>query len=342
MASDERGAADHLTRLDALAATPEKYHVFQALRIIEASFPDHPRLGRSTRPSQDPVRLGQEAELAFPPSTIAGFDRGAGGAPARLSNYFFGLFGPNGPLPLHLTEYARDRQRNEHDPTLVAFANIFHHRMMSFLYRAWSSAEPAPSFDRPDSDPMAEKVAATAGWMGKAMRARDAMPDLAKLHFAGRLAHGPRNEEGLLAIVSAFFRAPTKIESFVGSWLELEESDRWRLGAPGSFLGGSTAIGSRVWSRQAKFRIHIGPLGLEEYNRLLPGGDSLRRLRAIVRNYLGDVLDWDVKLILGRRHAPKAVLGQQGRLGWTVWLGDPDHGQDRDDLCLHPNVGAYS
>ena len=54
---------------------------------------------------------------------------------------------PMAPLPLHLTEYARDRLRNHHDPTFTAFADMFHHRMISLFYRAWTTGEPAPSYD---------------------------------------------------------------------------------------------------------------------------------------------------------------------------------------------------
>jgi type VI secretion system protein ImpH len=340
MATDERPAPDPLGRLAALAAAPRSFHLFQALRLVEAAWPDRPRLGRSARPSQDPIRIGQQVELAFPPVTITGFDPGTAGAegegrPGRLVQLFFGLFGPMGPLPLHLTEYVRDRERNAHDRTLSAFADAFHHRMASLLYRAWASGEPAPSFDRPGDDPFAEAVASFAGRRGAAYKDRDAMPDLAKLYFAGRLVHGPKNEEGLLAIVSAFFRAPCTIESFVGSWLELAPGDRGMLGRP-LVLGRSASLGSRVWSRQAKFRFRIGPLPLREYRRLLPGGDSLRRLVAIVRNYCGDTLDWDVNLVLARGEAPPLSLGRQGNLGWTTWLGESARAREADDLHLHP------
>ncbi len=40
-----------------------------------------------------------------------------------LAGYFFGMFGPNGPLPLHLTEYVRDREKMENDKTFRAFAD---------------------------------------------------------------------------------------------------------------------------------------------------------------------------------------------------------------------------
>lgn len=337
MEGDERPAPDPLRRLRGLVAEPRKYHLFQALRIIEAAHAEHPRLGLSIRPAQDPVRIGQQAELAFPPVTITEFTPRdpATGRPGRLRQLFFGLFGPMGPLPVHITEYARDRERNARDRTLTAFADLFHHRLASLLYRAWASGEPAPSFDRPDDDPFAQNVAAVAGLRGAAFRDRDAMPDLAKLHFAGRLADASRSEEGLLAIVSAFFRAPCSIESFVGSWLELDPSDRWVLGGPAR-LGRSASIGTRVWSRQAKFRFRIGPLPLAEYERLLPGGDSLRRLVAIVRNYLGDALDWEVNLVLAKGEAPPLRLGTTGKLGWTTWIGRAASTREADDLHLHP------
>jgi hypothetical protein len=44
--------------------------------------------------------------MAFAPATLAGFDPGDESHPPHLAEYFLGLFGPQGPLPLHLTEYA--------------------------------------------------------------------------------------------------------------------------------------------------------------------------------------------------------------------------------------------
>jgi type VI secretion system protein ImpH len=337
MGTDERPATGRVTHLDALAARPRAYHLFQALRIIEAAYADAPRLGSSLRPSQDPVRIGQEVELAFPPVTVTAFEPRGPEGPGRLRNLFFGLFGPMGPLPLHVTEYARDRERNFDDPTLSAFADTFHHRMTALLYRAWASAEPVTGYDRPGDDPFAAHVAALTGLRGPAFRNRDAMPDVAKLHFAGRLSAGPRNEEGLLAMVGAYFRVPATIESFVGSWLMLEPGDRWQLGKPAA-LGRSTTIGARVWSRQAKFRLRIGPLSLADYRRLLPGGDSLPRLVALVRNYLGDAFDWDVNLVMARGQAPQVSLGRQGQLGWTSWIGTAQQAREAGDLQLRPTA----
>jgi len=331
---------DHLTHLDRLAKTPEKYHIFNALRIIEAAHPEHPRYGRSARPRQDMIRLGQVPELAFPPATVVALDKPARGKPGRLINRFFGLFGPHGPLPLHLTEYARDRVRNRRDPTLVAFADMLTHRVMGLFYRAWASAEPAPSFDRPEDDTVAAKVAAISGYAGKSMATRDRMPDVAKRHFAGHLGAGARSAHGLSALLAEFFEVPVEVEEFVGSWLELEASDQWAMGRAVG-LGHGTGLGAKVWSRNAKFRLVIGPLSLTDYRRLMPGTGSLERLRDIVRNYVGDTMDWDVNLILRAEDVPPAILGETASLGQSMWTGprDPEAG-DAAELFLNPNHRA--
>ncbi len=338
MATGGRPGQDHLSLLAALAANPERHHVFQALRVIEAHYGDAPRLGESRRPREDRVRLGQDVSLAFPPNTLTRFEPATDTAPGKLNNLFFGFFGPQGPLPLHLTEFARDRQRNHRDPTFVAFADMLTHRMMSLLYRAWAAAEPAPSFDRGD-DPFEQRVAALAGFKGADFGDRDAMPDMLRRFFAGHLGSGTKTVEGLIAILSDYFGVEAHVQQFVGSWLELEPDDTWQLGAPAR-LGQSTSIGNRVWSRSAKFRIRIGPLSLEDYKRLLPGGVSQQRMESILRTYAGDTLDWEVNLVLSGDEVPRASLGGTTQLGQTSWVrtrDDPETDRpDADDLILYP------
>lgn len=328
--------SDDLTHFAQFARDPRSYHLFLALRILEAHHADHPRLGQSRRPKQDALRLGQEPELAFARSTIAEFGPDRRSGRMRLSQLAFGLFGPNGPLPLHLTEYARERKRKHRDTGFVAFADMLTHRLLSLFYRAWTTGQPAPSFDRSDADPYAGKVAALTGHRGAAFQNRDAMPDLARLHFAGHLSAGPKSAEALVAMLSGFFAAPVHLQQFVGTWLDLEPDDRWQLGGPAG-LGQSTSIGQRVYSRAAKFRVRIGPLGLDEFKRLLPGNGSLERLEAIVRSHVGDALDWDVNVVLRAEEVPRSVLGETTALGHTSWLGmRRTDARDADDLYLAP------
>jgi type VI secretion system protein ImpH len=333
-----------------LAARPSDFSFYQAMRLLEAQYPDRPRLGRSVRPSQDALRLAQEPSTIFAPSTLAAFEAGQQAEPGkeaqpdRLLVHFFGLFGPDGPLPLYLTDYARDRRRNARDPSFQRFADIFHHRALSLFYRAWADVRPTVAFDRPAQDRFATYLGALTGLGMDSLRDRDAMPDLTKLHFAGRLANQTRHAEGLAAILSAFFTMPVRIESFIGAWLTMPAKDRTALGSSQEtgVLGASVLIGSRVWSRQHKFRVVFGPLDLPDYLRLLPGGLSFHRLIPIVRNYVGDTLMWDVNIVLKREAVPPTLLGRQGRLGWTSWLMPRPRLADAADLFLDASADSFA
>jgi type VI secretion system protein ImpH len=322
---------------EALRKSPTAFDFFQALRRLEAAYPDKPRLGESVRPADEPVRLGQEPSLAFAPGALASFDNGAGGGAPRLQVRFLGLSGPNGPLPLHMTEYVRDRMRNANDPTLARFFDVFHHRMLSLFYRAWANSQPTVSQDRPQSDHFATYVGALIGMALPGLQGRDAFPDSAKLFYAGRLAAQTRNAEGLRAMVGDYFGMPAAVEEFVGSWIDLPESERWRLtgGPDGLRLGMHTNMGARAWQRQTKFRIVLGPLNRKQFQSMLPEGESIGRLTALVRNYTGDALDWDLRLILDERTDQPLRLGGT-RLGWDAWLGRCPDGKGRQDLLLNP------
>ena len=336
MAGENREAAHALEWLEALRRTPYAFHFFQALRRLECLHRDKPRMGKSARLSDDPIRLAQEPSLAFAPATLAAFDPGNGERPPKLYEYFLGLFGPHGPLPTHLTEYARGRLRNDGDRTFAWFADIFHHRMLCLFYRAWADTQPTVSYDRPETDRFNVYVGAPFGMGMPSLWNRDAIPDLAKFHYAGRLVGQTRNPEGLQAILGDFFKLPATVETFVGHWLPLSETSRCRLGeTPATGLLGLTAvIGERVWDCQHRFRIVMGPMKLEEFQRFLPGTDSLRRLVAWVRNYVGDELLWDVNLILKKEEVPPLVLGEGSQLGWTTWLTGQPLARDADDLKL--------
>jgi len=322
----------------ALQQAPYRFDFYQALRRLESVHRNKPRLGRALRTADEAVRLSQEPTMAFAPSTLAGFYTGRPGIPPRLSVFFFGMFGPNGPLPLHLTEYARSRLRTDDDPTFSRFLDIFHHRLLSLFFRAWADAQPTVSFDRPDEDRFGTYVASLFGLGLETLRDRDAMPDLTKLHFSGRLACQTKHAEGLAAIVGAYYRCPSRVVEFVGQWLLLPYANRLRLGETPNTgtLGRNAVLGARIWDAQQKFRLVMGPMDFKTFFSLLPVGESLPALVALVRNYIGNELDWDLNLILMKEEVPPVKLGEMGLLGWTTWLTTEPMERDADDLTLDP------
>ena len=205
-------------------------------------------------------------------------------------------------------------------------------------------SRPTTSFDRPGRPTrFSTYVGALIGLGMPGLRGRDAMPDLTKLHFAGLLANQTRHSEGLAAILSVVLhhaRAGRVLRRHLAWSCKRATTPGWA--APRRRAGSATALllGGRVWSRQHKFRLVFGPLSLEEYERLLPGGSSFHKLVPIVRNYAGDVLAWDVRFVLRRREVPDTRLGQQGRLGWTTWLKPRRSLRDAADLVL--DAGADS
>ncbi len=336
MAAEDRTPAPAVELFDQLVHAPHEFDFFQLLRRLECLYREQPRLARSPRPAEDPVRLGQTPSLAFAPRTVSAFEPAAGGAPPRVEVLFFGLFGPNGPLPIHLTEYVYDRLHNAGDATLARFADVFHHRLLSLFYRAWADAQPCVHYEREEDDEFYKYVGALFGMGLPAYRSRDAVPDDAKRFYAGWLAAQTHSADGLEAILGDFFHLPVRIEEFVGEWIEIPDGCRFVLGTipdTGS-LGASAPIGTQVWTCQQKFRIVLGPLRYEQYQRFLPGGASLPRLADLVRNYVGDEFAWDVQLILERDEVPPGLLGGLGNLGWTTWLDQESRTDDARDLIL--------
>jgi type VI secretion system protein ImpH len=332
-------AVDLLQELQREAYRFDFYHT---VRRLECLFPDKPRLGDATRAADDPIRLGQQPSMSFAPSELDSLEPATAERPARLLVLFFGLLGPNGPLPLHITEHARDRLRHSDDPTFARFLDLFHHRMLSLFYRAWANAQPTVQLDRPAADRFALYVGSLLGMGSTALRGLDAVPDQAKLYFAGHLGCQTRHAEGLEAILQGFLETPVRIQQYVGQWMPLPDNARWRLGGSpaNGTLGSTTTAGDRIWDCQQKFRIVLGPVSYRQYQNLLPGESTFGRLAALVRSYVGYELDWDVNVILKKEEVPRLRLGEESRLGWNSWLVSRALERDPRDPILDPLARA--
>ena len=348
--ADSSGSASHplswpgaaLSRLIGARDAPLGVKFYAALRQVECLYRDRPRLSEASEISQEPVRIGQDPSLAFCGSALSSLRDGTAHTPPRLALSFFGMYGPFGPLPTHLTQHIDDQQRHRGDGTLIGFLNVFHHRLASLLYRAWANSQPTINLDRPESDRFARHLGAIVGHLPSDERRKPSELDYVALfcavHFAGRTRH----DEGLAKVLQACFAVPAMIEAFFGHWLNVPEEYCWVI--PGSegecslgVLGESTRVGTQVWDRQSRFRVVLGPLDAAEYRRFLPGSPHLQRLYALVRRYAGPELQWDIRLVLREPDRRAAVLGVAGAVGLTANLGESDGGvRAFEDLVIDP------
>lgn len=321
-----------------LSERPYDFDLFQALRRIEGVHGHLPRLGQAQRPQDEPVRFAQDPSLSFAPAPI-GLVHPPGDLPGRLVQRVFGLLGVNGALPLHLTEYVRERSLHNSDVTLQRFMDMLLHRFGLLLYRAWTRSQPTVMLDRADDACIERWLGALFGLGPAAMRGRDELADHAKLYYAGRLARQVRDADGLRAWVQVQFDVPVRVDQFMGHWMTLQHDERSRLTRYGQQgLGRGAVLGRQVWDVAHKFRIVVGPLSWAQYQQLLPGSSGLKSLRALVRQYLGFEFAWDLQLILRKEDVPAWSLGRQGAvgaLGRSSWCTQRQRTRDAVDLVMN-------
>ncbi len=330
---------------------------FSFVRRMEGILRHMPRVGSSRTLADDPLVFHQTTYLEFAPATVQRVrplpERDAGGPVGRMEGYFLGLLGPSGPMPLSLTEYVWARSQgvphpdriapiantqvsiHRRDTSLEDFFNVFNHRFISFLYRAWAACRKAVDYDRPEHAKFPQFVGSFVGLGMENLKSRLDVPDEAVLYFSGHFANRTRHAEGLAAVVSDYFGTPAKVIENVGHWLDIPDGDQCALGGIGGTpLGAGVVIGARIWDRQLRFVLRLGPMPLATYEKLFPGTASLESLKCLVKLYTHREFYCGLNLVLAREEYPGSRLGAGARLGLSTWLHSDTPPEDLDDLLL--------
>ncbi|MGK9169333.1 type VI secretion system baseplate subunit TssG [Inquilinus limosus] len=323
--------------IEPLARRPTGVEAFQAIRLAETVArqqrpgPDgrgRP-VGEDLAPREEAVRLTSAVSLAFPAGSVAGFEPPAEGeaGPPRLALTLFGLIGPSGVLPNHLTaEVARAVRMKR--PALKSFLDLLLHRLASFYYRAWAKYRLPIAYERSGrtEDDISHTLFALAGLGLPHLRQRLAVDDETIVHYAGHFARWPRSAAALEAMLGDYLGLPVTVKQFEGTWIPLPPEERTALpsdAAPeGNFcrLGVDAVVGERVWDIRGKFQIRVGPVSWARFQTLLPGTEAVRRLAELTRLYVGPGLSFNLRLVLDRNEVPEPHLGTGAfRLGWTSW-----------------------
>ncbi|MFO7855143.1 MAG: type VI secretion system baseplate subunit TssG [Paracoccaceae bacterium] len=307
--------------LDDLVARPWAWDLFAAVEAVHAARPDLPAPGRSSRIADDPVRLRQRPTLAFKASPIVAARRSApGGRPViELEQIAFGPLGPAGPLPVHVTDDAI-HEAKEGRPWLSGFLDVFTHRMLHLMVRAWQSARLASRQAFTADDPWPRRIASLFGAGPAEFRNRDAFPDDLKLHMAGWLASKRRSKAALAGVLEAAVGAPVEVQEHAPEWLPMPKEEQSRLGAQGATLGRDLTLGPRFFSLQSRLRVRTAPLDAEAFADLLPGGPRLAAARDAARMLMGLAASWELQLRLKPEAVPDLALDGRRRLGLDSWL----------------------
>ena len=300
---------------DRLFAEGYLYDFFQAVRLLERAS-GGPALGTSADARAERVRVRPSEALAFPAADVHRVERLPGGA-ARVVATFGGLYGVDSPLPPPFHEAVTTEP--DRAAALQDFLDLFAGRIYAYLYRAWKKPRPELADGPPPTD--ARRLAALAGAAQEAGWSPPT-PPLRLAAFAGRLSDRRRNADGLRAVAEAFVGAPVEVVENVPRWLPIP--DRPALGGSGPRLGENAPLGARVLDLTGKIRLQVGPVGMERFQALLPGGAVARVLAATVRLYTRDALAADVELILDASEVQPTRLGDGlGQIGRTAFVGRP-------------------
>lgn len=323
-----------------LRTEPWTFNFFQAVRLMVRIRTSSVPVGKFVHPSREAVRFGVNAATSFPASQIQELRWNGDSAPLMVVN-FMGLTGPMGVLPLYYSELIRERLRLK-DTTLLAFLNLFNHRMVSLFYQAWEKYRFTVAYERGERDRLSQRLLDFIGLGTKGLSARQAVADDSLLFYSGIFALHSRSGVALKNVIEDYFGVPAEIEQFIGAWRSLSRPDQCNLdrASVSEQISAGAVVGDEIWDQQSGARIRLGPLTLEQYIDFLPEGSAWEPLRALTRFFSGDEIDFEVQLLLRRDEVPACELKGEAspasapQLGWTTWATTTPMGRDPGDTIL--------
>ncbi len=297
----------------------------QLALLLDRFFADAPPVGTAVEPGLERVRFRALDSLAFPPADIAEaavISASDERAVVRLTVTFLGLYGPSSPMPPGLTE--RLLHDDEGGPALRGFLDLFNHRLVSLLHRAWTKYRYPLRFRGFERDPISTAVVALAGYPRSAS-ANTVLCWERLLPFAGMLALPCASPAVVTTVLRHYFGDAFRIEEGVERIVPIPPEQRHRLGRVANGLGRSWTLGKHVRDVSGKCRVWIGPVSRDRLDAFAAGGADHKALFTLVRVLLRDSLLFDVRVLLTPDALDAWRLGQRTLpLGRLLWLGRPD------------------
>ena len=295
------------------------------------------RVGGDGPPSEEAIRFRHDPSLIFsagdvsqvklvPRTTAWGEEQKGPRHTFEVVTTFLGLTGTSSPLPGYMVEEIA--QEDPDRPMRREFLDLFHHRLVSLLYRALTRYLLEGEATRAGDDVWSRRVLALAGLDTYERGPSVNLSVDQLLRLAPLLATRARTARTLELALADVLRnelgeARVTVQQFAGSWVEVETEQRMTLGRLNSNLGRSSMLGGRLFDRSGKVIIGISPLDGATYHRLLPEGDLSPLVREVMTLVVRDPLECALELgvredVLGAFQITKK---NTARLGRNTYLG---------------------
>ena len=325
--------------IDRLLEEPHGFGFFQAVRLLERWFVQQEG-GQAGDVLGRRVRFRNSLLLSFPASEIVqlqAVEEPASGSSAEphthrvqhveITPSFMGLLGVAGTLPAFYTEMFARRELYQRDGGGRAFLDIFLNRAATLFYQAWRKHRLPVQFEGDRRNRFLPYVLALAGVGQSSLRDRlhagqGGVSDDTIAYFSGTLQTRPMSASAIQRVVSQYFGVDVQLEQFVGRWYALPEEHQSVLGLANMQLGGGMVCGERVWQRDLRVRLTLGPLSHEQFRRFLPGGPAALALRELLTLLTGVSLEYEIRLALRAAEVKGLRLSedQGARLAWDAFL----------------------
>ncbi len=314
-----------------------EFSFFRAVHLLEWLHPEKKRLGEALSCTQEPVRFSVKPGFAFPPSDISGMEPGEDGGPTTMEVAFLGLVGPSGVLPGWYNELVVDRLRQK-DRSLAAFLDLFHHRLISLFYLAWKKQRFPENYRLGARDRLSRQMLSLLGLGTPGLSDRMGLEPESLIFYGGLLSGAVPSAAAIEATVEYFAEASVQVDQFIDRIIPVAPEDQTRVGAANARLGVDAACGSMAWESQTNFRVRIGPVGYDHFVRLMPSGELLGPIFALVRFMVGIEYEFEVGVVLKREEVPSCILGRidpkAPRLGWSTWAKSPSETHREDPMVV--------
>ena len=343
--------------IERLFGEPYRFEYFQAVRMLELW------LKRHGTPQQGVVanflRFQNSTSLSFPASQIEAMQTEPRDLPRdsrslakalhstelkyiRLTPTFMGLLGCNGALPLHYTDRVATHTLFEKDEGPRAFLDTFSNRSLALFYEAWRKYRLELKYQVDGKDSFLPLLLSLAGLGHESLRKRlteeqggGGVLDESIGYFAAAIRHRPASASQIARVLGDYFGQQVKAVQFIGCWYDVPASQQTMLGGANATLGAGAKSGSRVWQRDLRMRLEIGPLDGASFESFLPGGKAARALKSMLTMFTGVSIEYEVQLVLAAADVRGASLDAKattGRLGWDSFLVTGPQAEDRRDV----------